>query len=180
MCAGVQAADVYAFGVLLWEMAAGQRMFAGMPWAQAMAAITLRHSRPRLPPGRAMPSGLDSVLRMCLLTSPADRPGFSEVCSKHGLARAPCICLPTRKLHSPPSTPLLESLAHTWQYAMPCWSIVTRLWRHPSHAGSCPQAHLHLSRPEGWHDRFMCSALQPLWPRSLARVAPTIMGSLQS
>ncbi len=75
----MQAADVYAFGVLLWEMAAGQRMFAGMPWAQVMAAVTLRHSRPRLPPGRAMPSGLESVLRMCLLTSPADRPGFSEV-----------------------------------------------------------------------------------------------------
>ena len=75
----MQAADVYAFGVLLWEMAAGQRMFAGMPWAQVMAAITLRHARPRLPPGRAMPSGLESVLRMCLLTSPADRPGFSEV-----------------------------------------------------------------------------------------------------
>jgi len=75
----MQAGDVYAFGVMLWEMAAGQQMFAGMPWAQVMAAITLRHSRPRLPPGRAMPSGLDSVLRMCLATSPADRPSFFEV-----------------------------------------------------------------------------------------------------
>ena len=31
-----------------------------------------------LPLGRAMPSGLDSVLRMCLATSPADRPSFFE------------------------------------------------------------------------------------------------------
>ena len=79
----MQAADVYAFGVLLWEMAAGQRMFAGMPWAQVMAAVTLRHSRPRLPPGRAMPAGLESVLRMCLVASPAERPGFSEVRTAH-------------------------------------------------------------------------------------------------
>lgn len=75
----MQAADVYAFGVLLWELAAGQRMFAGMPWAQVMAAITLRHMRPRLPPGRAMPSGLESIVRMCLSADASDRPCFAEV-----------------------------------------------------------------------------------------------------
>ena len=101
--ARMQAADVYAFGVLLWEMAAGQRMFAGMPWAQVMAAITLRHTRPRLPQGRAMPSGLESVLRMCLLTSPADRPGFSEVQSRYRLYTAPCTSLLTHRLHAKPS-----------------------------------------------------------------------------
>ena len=76
---GAQAGDVYAFGVLLWELAAGQAMFAGMPWAQVMAAVTLRHSRPRLPPGRALPSGLEPVVRMCMAMSPADRPSFHDV-----------------------------------------------------------------------------------------------------
>ena len=74
-----QAGDVYAFGVLLWELAAGQAMFAGMPWAQVMAAVTLRHSRPRLPPGRALPSGLEPVVRMCMAMLPADRPSFHDV-----------------------------------------------------------------------------------------------------
>lgn len=104
---GMQAADVYAFGVLLWEMAAGQRMFAGMPWAQVMAAITLRHSRPRLPPGRAMPAGLESVVRMCLVASPADRPGFSEVRAAHG---PPSLPLKQHTPHVLPSTVLLMSL----------------------------------------------------------------------
>ena len=76
---GAQAGDVYAFGVLLWELAAGQAMFAGMPWAQVMAAVTLRHSRPRLPPGRALPSGLEPVVRMCMAMIPADRPSFHDV-----------------------------------------------------------------------------------------------------
>ena len=74
-----QAGDMYAFGVLLWELAAGQAMFAGMPWAQVMGAITLRHSRPRLPPGRALPSGLEPAVRMCMATNPADRPSFLNV-----------------------------------------------------------------------------------------------------
>ena len=74
-----QAGDVYAFGVLLWELAAGQAMFAGMPWAQVMAAVTLRHSRPRLPPGRALPSGLEPVVRTCTAMIPADRPSFHDV-----------------------------------------------------------------------------------------------------
>ena len=74
-----QAGDVYAFGVLLWELAAGQAMFAGLPWAQVMGAVTLRHARPRLPPGHALPSGLEPVVRMCLAPAPADRPSFPDV-----------------------------------------------------------------------------------------------------
>ena len=69
--ARMQAADVYAFGVLLWEMAAGQRMFAGMPWAQVMAR---NHTAPcaPAPATKVAPSPLASspVLRMCLLRLP--------------------------------------------------------------------------------------------------------------
>ena len=103
---------MYSFGVLLWEMAAGQPMFAGMPWAQVMGAITLRHARPRLPPGRAIPSGLEPVLRMCRSACPADRPSFHEV-------RDSSLCMPSLPVvwnlsqsHSCHNTVLLHYHSH--------------------------------------------------------------------
>lgn len=79
MCGGVQAADVYSFGVLVWEMAAGQRMWASMNWPQAMAAATMRHARPRTPRQRCTPAGLESLARLCMAYDPENRPSFEEV-----------------------------------------------------------------------------------------------------
>lgn len=75
----MQAGDVYAFGALLWEIAAGHRMYSGLGWVQAMAAITLRKTRPRTPARSCMPPGLESLSRLCMAPDPACRPTFEEV-----------------------------------------------------------------------------------------------------
>lgn len=72
---------MYSLGVLLWEMAAGQRLWAGMSWPQAMAAATLKHARPRTPRHRCTPVALESLARLCMAIDPINRPSFEEVCA---------------------------------------------------------------------------------------------------
>lgn len=70
---------MYSFGALVWEMAAGQRLWAGLAWPQAMAAATLRHARPRTPRHRCTPAALESLARLCMAFDPENRPSFEEV-----------------------------------------------------------------------------------------------------
>lgn len=46
-----KAADVYAFGVTLWEMYTAARAFEGVPRALLGHHITREHKRPRFPHG---------------------------------------------------------------------------------------------------------------------------------
>ncbi len=59
-------------------MAAGKRMYAGLSWAQALAAITMRQARPSLPRSRATPPGIESLARACMAFDPMQRPTFQE------------------------------------------------------------------------------------------------------
>ncbi|MET0554179.1 MAG: protein kinase [Vicinamibacteria bacterium] len=64
--------DIFALGILLYEMLSGQRAFHRASPAETQAAI-LRDDPPPLPAGRALPPGVDRLLRRCLSTRPEDR-----------------------------------------------------------------------------------------------------------
>jgi len=70
-------ADVYAFGVLLWQMWTGARPWAGMAHAQVVRAVAAE--------GRALawpddaPQGLAALGEACLSADPAERPTFADV-----------------------------------------------------------------------------------------------------
>lgn len=63
--------DVFGFGTILYEMAAGLRAFDGPSPAAVIAAI-LKTDPPPLPPGRAT-MDLDWIVRRCLCKNPGDR-----------------------------------------------------------------------------------------------------------
>jgi non-specific serine/threonine protein kinase len=64
--------DVFALGVLLYEMLTGQRAFGRPSLAEAQAAI-LRDDPPTPRPERPLAPGLERVLRRCLAKRPEDR-----------------------------------------------------------------------------------------------------------
>ncbi len=67
--------DVFAFGVVLYEMLAGKRPFPGMTAADTLAAIIRDNPRP-LPDSVAL--SVQAVVRRCLEKSPEDRFGSAS------------------------------------------------------------------------------------------------------
>ena len=65
-------ADVFALGVLLYEMLTGQRAFQRHSTAETQAAV-LRDDPPPPPPGRPLSPGLERLVRRCLAKRPEDR-----------------------------------------------------------------------------------------------------------
>lgn len=66
-----QAADVYAMGVVLWEVVSGERLFRGMNDADTMRRV-LVGAVPALA-DRGHPDALDAVVRRCLARDPKAR-----------------------------------------------------------------------------------------------------------
>jgi len=65
-------ADIWAFGVLLWEMLAGQRLFVGETVSDVLAAVLTREPDWGALPAR-VPPGVRELLRRCLERNPRNR-----------------------------------------------------------------------------------------------------------
>ena len=76
----VQAADVYAFGVLLWEMMAGCRAWASMKHAQVMHCIVVEQRSLVFPPHA--PADYAAFAERCLSHEPDKRPSFEQACAE--------------------------------------------------------------------------------------------------
>ena len=71
--------DVYAYGMILWEMIAEQIPFAGMNGSQIMIDVCERHMRPVIPDGT--PKKLRNLIEMCWQDDPQKRPEFRQIYS---------------------------------------------------------------------------------------------------
>lgn len=69
------AVDVYALGIVLYEMCAGQVPFAG----DNPFSVLQRHASERAPRPPSLPDGLWNVIEACLNKDPAKRPSAAEV-----------------------------------------------------------------------------------------------------
>jgi tetratricopeptide (TPR) repeat protein/TolB-like protein len=65
--------DIFAFGVILYEMIAGHKPFAGKSGAEVSASIMRDDPTPLFDEAHPVPPTLDRVVRMCLEKDPDDR-----------------------------------------------------------------------------------------------------------
>ena len=70
-------ADVFSFGVILWECTARATPFAGMDGVQAAMAVLNRGLRPEIP--LHTPTKLAAMIRVCWDPIPGRRPTFQEL-----------------------------------------------------------------------------------------------------
>lgn len=74
---GVQAADVYSYGVVLWEIVLHTRAWAGMLHAQIMYAVAMKKLKLEFP--AETHDGYSALALDCMAYNPNDRPTFPEV-----------------------------------------------------------------------------------------------------
>ncbi|KAH9101813.1 hypothetical protein AeMF1_021518 [Aphanomyces euteiches] len=70
-------ADVYSYGVILWELIAKDQPFKGMTPIQAAFAVARQHLRPAFP--EHTPECLRTFVNLCWAQKPHDRPTFAVV-----------------------------------------------------------------------------------------------------
>ena len=69
--------DVYAYGIILWEMLSEDTPFKGRCPVQIMNAVCTLHERPIMPIG--VPKELDELVRLCWAQTPEERPTFKMI-----------------------------------------------------------------------------------------------------
>jgi serine/threonine protein kinase len=72
------AIDVYAFGIILWEMYSGMVPWAGMPDATIMFKVAMKAERPTVERGR-WPGWACDLMEACWHQDRQQRPAMTEV-----------------------------------------------------------------------------------------------------
>ena len=72
-----ESADVYSFGVILWEVYGRAIPYEGMSPVQIVATVVARRERLQIPPG--CPPDFAQLIRSCWAHDPAERPPFAHI-----------------------------------------------------------------------------------------------------
>eukprot|EP01132_Coremiostelium_polycephalum_P004728 gene4728-5902_t len=69
--------DVYAYGIILWELGTGELPYSGLDSVQLALAVTTKGLRPPIP--HAWPQSLNQLIQSCWNQDPSKRPSFSQI-----------------------------------------------------------------------------------------------------
>jgi TPR repeat protein len=77
-CTLLQASDVFAFGLILFEILAGEAAFDhSLDWYEAGFQVNIKGIRPKIP--ESIPPGVRALIEDCWAADPDDRPTFKEI-----------------------------------------------------------------------------------------------------